>query len=120
MKRVIFSTLAIGLALWMGGVGLHALPGSDVWWLMRPAWIAVYILLLLPFALGFGRFERSAAATPEYPAWRLVSGGVLMCAGLGLLALDGVAGVGWFSLQTGVLMLLFAGAIIAGVNPLRK
>jgi hypothetical protein len=114
------STLAIGLALWMGGVGLHVLPGTDVWWLMRPAWIAVYILVLLPFALGFGRFERSAAAQPEYPTWRLVSGGVLMCAGLGLLALDGVTGDGWFGLQTWVLLLLFAGAIIAGVNPLRK
>ena len=114
------STLAIGVALWFGGVGLHALPGSGAWWLMRPAWIAVYILFLLPIALGFGRFERSAAASPAYSTWRLVLGGVLVCAGLGLLALEGVAGEGWLGLRTWVLLLLFAGAVIAGINPLRK
>ena len=114
------STLAIGLALWLNGIGLHALPGSATWWLMRPVWIVVYILALLPFALGFGRFERSSAASRVSAAWRLVLGGVLLCAGLGLLALDGIAGEGWLGLRTGVLFLLFAGAIIAGINPLRK
>jgi hypothetical protein len=80
----------------------------------------VYILFLLPIALGFGRFERSAAASPAYSTWRLVLGGVLVCAGLGLLALEGVAGEGWLGLRTWVLLLLFAGAVIAGINPLRK
>lgn len=114
------STLAIGIALMLGGTGLHALPGSTSWWLMRPAWIVVYLLVLLPFALGFGRFERSPAGTRLPATWRLVSGGVLICAGLGLLALDGVAGAGWFGLRIWVLSLLFAGAAIAGINPLRR
>ena len=114
------STLAIGIALWWDGVGLHAVPGSAAWWLMRPAWIAVYLLALLPFALGFGRFERSSAAARTPSSWRLVTGGLLMCAGLGLLALDGVAGEGWFGLRLWVLLLVFAGAAIAGINPMRR
>ena len=37
------------------------MPGSGAWWALRPVWLVVYLLALLPFALGFGRFERSAA-----------------------------------------------------------
>jgi fucose 4-O-acetylase-like acetyltransferase len=114
------STLAIGAALLVGGAGLHAQPGSEAWWLLRPAWILVYLLALLPFALGFGRFERSAASAAKLPALRLVCGGILIGAGLGLLALDGVAGAGWLGLRPGVLTAVFLGAVLAGVNPLRR
>ena len=114
------STLAIGIALWLDGAGLNALPGSETWWMMRPVWIVVYLAVLVPFALGFGRFERSPAGTHIHSSWRLVTGGVLICAGLGLLALDGVAGEGWLGLRFWVLLLPFAGAVLAGINPLRK
>jgi len=114
------STLAIGAASWFGGVGLDITPGSGSWWAMRPLWIGTYLLALLPFALGFGRFERSPASGRIYPGWRLVVGALLMCAGLGLLALDGIAGGGPFGLRLGTLFMLFAGAALAGVNPLRK
>jgi len=43
-----------------------------------------------------------------------------MCAGLGLLALDGVAGEGWLGLRIWVLLMVFAGAVIAGINPMRR
>jgi fucose 4-O-acetylase-like acetyltransferase len=114
------STLAIGCALLFNDAGLAAIPGSATWWAIRPVWILVYLLALLPFALGFGRFERSAAADRIHPSWRLVSGAILICAGLALLALDGVAGDGWLGLRVAVLVLPFAGAALAGVNPFRK
>jgi hypothetical protein len=114
------STLTIGAALWFDGIGLHVTPGSTEWWLLRPVWLAVYLLALLPFALGFGRFERSGAGQRTLPAWRLAGGALLICAGLALLALDGVAGDGWLGLRVGVLLLPFAGAVVAGVNPLRR
>ena len=113
------STLSIGAALLLGDIGLNAIPGSGAWWLMRPAWISVYLIALLPFALLFGRFERSAAAETIYPPWRLVTSAILACAGLALVALDGVAGDGPFGLREWVL-LPFAGAILAGVNPFRR
>jgi hypothetical protein len=114
------STLAIGVALWFDGAGLAVAPGSGSWWAMRPLWIAVYLLALLPFALGFGRFERSPGSSRNYAGGRLVAGALLVCAGLALLALDGIAGDGWGGLRIGVLMMVFAGAVLAAVNPLRK
>ncbi len=114
------STLAIGGALLLNDIGLEVMPGSGSWWAIRPVWILVYLLALLPFALGFGRFERSAAGDRIHPPWRLVSGAILICAGLALLALDGVAGDGWLGLRVVILLLPFAGAVLAGVNPFRK
>jgi len=49
-----------------------------------------------------------------------VSAALLICGGLGLLALDGVAGEGWLGLRVWVLLLPFSGAALAGVNPLRR
>jgi uncharacterized membrane protein YidH (DUF202 family) len=114
------STLAIGSALLLGGAGLVVTPGTGSWWAMRPVWIAVYLLALLPFALGFGRFERSPASSRVYPVPRLAAGAMLVCAGLALLALDGITGGGWLGLRIDVLLLLFLGAVLAGVNPLRN
>ena len=114
------STLAIGCALLFGGIGLDVYPGTAAWWAMRPVWLVVYLVALLPFALGFGRFERSAAGDSTYPPWRLVSAAIMICAGLALLALDGVVGDGWLGLRPVALLLPFAGALLAGVNPFRK
>ncbi len=114
------STLAIGGAMLFNDVGLRVMPGSGAWWAIRPVWILVYLLALLPFALGFGRFERSAPATLIHSSWRLVAGAILVCAGLASLALNGVVGGRWLGLQTGALLLPFAGAVLAGINPLRK
>jgi hypothetical protein len=114
------STLAIGGAMLFNDVGLRVMPGSGAWWAIRPVWILVYLLALLPFALGFGRFERSAPGTRIHSSWRLVSGAILVCAGLASLALNGVVGGRWLGLQTGALLLPFAGAVLAGINPLRK
>lgn len=114
------STLSIGAAMLLGDAGLEVAPGSGAWWALRPVWLVVYLLALLPFALGFGRFERSAAAQPVPPARQLVIGALLICTGLALLALDGVAGEGWLGLKVGVLLLPFLGAALAAVNPLRK
>lgn len=104
----------------LGNVGLEITPGSGLWWLIRPVWLAVYLAALLPFALGFGRFERSPAADTIYPTGRLVVAALLICGGLGLLALGGVVGDGWLGLSVWVLLLPFTGAALAGINPLRR
>jgi energy-coupling factor transporter transmembrane protein EcfT len=114
------STLAIGCALLFDDIGLKVMPGSETWWALRPVWLLVYLLALLPFALGFGRFERGASGEHIHSSWRLVTGAIFICAGLAMLALDGVAGDGWLGLRPVVLLLPFAGAALAGVNPLRK
>jgi len=114
------STLVIGAALLLGDVGLTVTPGSASWWVARPVWMGIYALALVPFALGFGRFEQRRAGTRAIAAWRLVAGATLACGGLALVALDGVAGDGWLGLRLWVLALPFVGAAIAGVNPFRQ
>jgi hypothetical protein len=112
------ATLVIGLALLLGNIGLAVVPGSGTWWALRPAWLAVYLLALTPLALLFGRFERGRAAVPSATAWRLVIGAAMVCSGLALLALDGIGGGGWLGLRLWVLVLPFAGSVLAGVLPI--
>lgn len=114
------SSLVIGAAVLLGDVGLTVTPGGSSWWVARPLWMGVYALVLVPFALGCGRFERGGAGARPIAAWRSVAGATLACGGLALLALNGVAGDGWLGLQLWVLALPFAGAALAGVNPLAK
>jgi hypothetical protein len=112
------STLVIGLALVLGDVGLTVEPGSGRWWLLRPVWLAAYVVALTVLALAFSRFERGGAAGRATSAWRQVLGALLVCGGLALIALYGVGG-GFLGLSFWV-VLPFAGALLAGVNPLKK
>ena len=114
------STLVIGAALLLGDAGLTVIPGSAMWWAMRPVWLGMFALALVPFSLGFGRFERAGASGRAVPAKRLVAGAALVCGGLALLALGGVGGDGWLGLRIGVLLLPFLGAVLAGINPLAR
>lgn len=109
------STLVIGAALVLGNVGLTMEPGSGVWWAARPGWMLVYLAALAVCALSFSRFERGGAGAHPATAWRQVVGAASVCAGLALLALDGIGGDGWLGLRVGVLVLPFAGAALAGV-----
>lgn len=109
--------LWIGLAHRLGGLGLHSAPGTGEWWRGRPLWIATLALVLLPLVLLFGRFERPGPVARTPPAWRLVAGAALFVAGLAALALDGIAGDGWFGLRLGVLALPLAGAVLIGITP---
>jgi fucose 4-O-acetylase-like acetyltransferase len=62
-------------------------PLSAAWWALRPAWIALCAICLLPFLFGFRWAERPAAATPgRVSGVMAVIGGVLAAAGLGILA----------------------------------
>ncbi|UCC71946.1 MAG: acyltransferase [Gemmatimonadota bacterium] len=113
------STLVIGGAIWLGYIGLTLEPGSGAWWAARPLWLSVYALGLALFALAFMRFERGGAAA-TVAAWRQVLGAGLVCGGLALLALHGIGGDGPLGLRLWVLLLPFAGAALAGVNPLGR
>jgi surface polysaccharide O-acyltransferase-like enzyme len=114
------STLVTGLALQLGSVGLTVEPGSGAWWAARPLWLALSVLALAPLALVFGRFERGGTRGPAVGAWRQVVGAGLVCGGLSLLALFGIAGDGWLGLSWWVLLLPFVGATLGGVNPVAR
>ncbi|MDJ0853051.1 MAG: acyltransferase [Myxococcota bacterium] len=103
--------LVIGLANWLGGLGLGLAPDSAAWWLSRPLWITILTAALLPWVVVFGRFEWHArerrAAVP--PAWQLVVGAALVCAALGTLARGGIGRDDVLGLRLEVVLLAFVG-----------
>lgn len=82
-------------ALLIGAVALAPLGflrpeiGSTDWWALRPVWIVVLALLLVPFVMAFGRFERSSEGLPTPRSIAPVQLGtavIMLIAGLSLLA----------------------------------
>ncbi len=107
--------LAIGALMQLGGPGLGLVPGTGIWWLARVPWVLALGVLLIPFLIIFGRFERPGARSGSPPGTgRLLVGSACFCAGIGLLALEGVGG-GALGLRAGVLALPFVGAAFGQV-----
>jgi hypothetical protein len=110
--------LAVGLANLLGGIGLHAIPGSRGWWLARVPWFAALgamMALLLPLV---GRFERASAPPPEFrPSTpRVLSGAVLVSAGIALLALGGIGTSGGLGARGVVVAGTVIGAMLLGAT----
>lgn len=110
------------VAAWLlGGAGLNVAPGSGDWWLARPVWFALYIIVLLPLIALFSPFERmrSMGGTPKHvPHWRLILGLLLICAGLALTAAISIASPeGVTGLRIWVVALPFIGAGLVGFGP---
>lgn len=85
--------VVVGLSLAFGGFGLRVEPGTAVWWFYRPLWIAVLVAGLLPFLAIFGRFESGSRVRGANGAGTLQAslGAVITCAGLTVLALNGIS-----------------------------
>ena len=99
-----------GLAMLGGGTGLGAQPESFLWWVLRVPWLTAYLLVLLPLVALFARFERLPHGTPPAP-WRMVAGSLLASAGIGVLAYEGLTGVG--SSEALLLVGTLAGLLLA-------
>jgi hypothetical protein len=104
------TTLVVLAAYLAGGIGLRLEPGSAEWWWTRLPWVMANAIALAPLVVAFGGFERPRATKgPPAPAWRYVVGALLTCAGLALLAAQGVGGYGRFGLNVWGLALAVAG-----------
>jgi hypothetical protein len=115
--------LVMVIAWLMGGIGLHIMPGTGIWWLSRPIWFVLYVIALLPMIAIFARFEQ-ARKMPEreapVPHWRLVTGLLLICAGLGLTAAMSIASpLGVTGVRLWLVALPFVGAALVGFGPVR-
>ena len=106
--------IAIGVGIALGGTGFGIAPLTATWWLSRPVWFAVLVLLTVGLIAIFGRFERPARDDrPAPPWWRPALATVFLCAGLGFLAAIGIAdedGLNGF-----VLSLPIVGVVVGGV-----
>jgi surface polysaccharide O-acyltransferase-like enzyme len=112
--------LLVGLAFWQLPSVLAQHPGTLPWWWTRPLWVLAYTVASLPFLLIFARFERptTETSTRPVPVSLQLAGCVIACAGLAMLALDGVGGQGWLGLRWIPLLTPLLGAGVAGFGPL--
>jgi len=95
--------IVVGIAYQLGGLGLSEPPGSGFWWAMRPLWLALFTLVLMPFVLIFMR-----------PGpWQAMIGALMTCGGLIVMAMRGLGaenfiGVDWIAVTLVVLGVLVA------------
>jgi hypothetical protein len=107
------TTLVVLAAYLAGGIGLRLEPASAAWWWARLPWVIANAIALAPLVVAFGRFERPRATkAPPAPAWRYVVGALMTCAGLALLAAQGVGGYGPLGLNVAGLTLVLAGIVL--------
>ena len=110
----------IGVLYLAGGLGLGLEPGTLAWWISRPLWMAVLIVLLLPLTLLLSPLERLSRSTEPSTTspLRQVSGAMMICLGVALLALFGIGGGPLARLDLASFALVALGAGIGGL--LRK
>lgn len=109
----------VALLYLAGGAGLGIEPGTTEWWWSRPVWIAILFLLLLPVALLLSPLERRGrpADAPVPAAGRQVSGAIIICLGVSLLAMYGYGGGPIERLDLISLAMVVVGSGIAGLLP---
>jgi hypothetical protein len=109
----------VALLYLIGGFGLGIEPGTQEWWITRPIWIAVLLLLLLPVALSLSPLERRARSkNVSVPApLRQVTGAMMICLGVSLLAMYGYGGGPLPNLDLYAFAMVVAGAGISGLLP---
>ena len=101
------------------GFGFGIEPGTPAWWWTRPIWIGVLLLLLFPVALVLSPLERRGRGPDAKipPAGRQITGAILLCLGISLLAVFGYGG-GVFAGQDVVsFALVLVGAELSGLLP---
>ena len=102
-----------------GSIGLGIEPGTSDWWWSRPVWILILFVLLLPVALLLSPLERRGrAADAAIPSVvRQITGAIMICLGVALLALYGYGGGPIERLDLMSFGLVIVGSGISGVLP---
>ncbi len=111
--------VVIALLYLAGGLGLGIEPGTLAWWLTRPVWIGVLMILLTPAALALSPLERRSRS-PDAPipsAARQIIGALMICLGVSLLAMYGYAGGPIPRLDLAAFGLVLFGSGISGLLP---
>lgn len=107
--------LIIGAFFWLMPTLLQAIPGSPDWWIVRPIWVLVFLVLMLALLPLFLTLEKVVTANERHNSslLRIFIAGVLMCGGLALLAGNGVTGSGPLGLNWLACTLPIVGGFVA-------
>lgn len=112
--------LLVAMSLLVGGFGLRLEPGSGLWWLTRPLWMAALLAVLFPLVALFGSLESgSRASEGSLPGpMRATLGALLASGGLTFLALQGTASETSLGVNLVPVIAAFAGVALSAV-PIR-
>jgi fucose 4-O-acetylase-like acetyltransferase len=114
----------VAVLLPVGGPGLHIAPGTGLWWVTRPLWWAVLIVVTFGFVLALGKVENPRPDDRPSPAvWRPVLATAAVCAGLAVMANSGLVserGVTWIWPLLPVVGLLGLGMVRVGRAPAKS
>lgn len=109
--------VVVSASYFLGGLGLGIEPGTQAWWLTRPAWLVLLYALLLPLTLVMSVFERLPrspdARVPS--AGRQVGGALMICLGIAYLALFGYGSAPLPHLDIGAFVMVVAGSWFSGL-----
>jgi hypothetical protein len=126
MTFYLWNMTAVVLAaviLFPTGIAPQPEPLSAAWWWLRPAWILICAICMIPFLLGFRWAERPAAPPPPAALGvaaiaRAVFGVAAAAAGLSILTVDAFPVPGEVvALPTIGAALVVVGAALLRVNP---
>jgi len=114
-------SLVAAAGLFTFGGALFAIePGTTVWWVTRPLWLALLVTVALALVMVFARFEWRISDAPAPRSRRVVTVGILLIAG----SAAAVAGVGITSPDAVVNWSIpgaaIAGAAMLGALPARR
>jgi peptidoglycan/LPS O-acetylase OafA/YrhL len=111
--------ILVALLYLADGAGLGFEPGTISWWLSRPIWMIILLGLLVPVALLLSPLERSARSPDSSitSSVRQVSGAMMICLGVALLAMFGYGGSPFPGLDLASFTLVAVGAGIGGLLP---
>ena len=111
--------ILVALLYLAGGAGLGFEPGTISWWFSRPTWMIILLGLLVPVALLISPLERSARSpnSPITSSVRQVSGAMMICLGVALLAMFGYGGIPLPGLDLASFTLVAVGAGIGSLLP---
>ena len=103
-----------------GGIAFEIEPGTTVWWVTRPVWVAVLTMVTAGLVAVFARFEWRISTEPPPTKRRYVVGGVLLTAGsAAAVAYFGLASetatINWF-----IPIAAIVGAALVGALPRRS
>ena len=108
--------IVFGAILYLsGGFGLNLEPGTGAWWYSRPVWVGVLIVLLVPVALLLSPMERRGSGDKLPSALRQITGAIMACLGIALLALYGYGGGPLPHLDIFAFLLFLVGSALTGL-----
>ena len=113
------SLLAAGGLFTFGGVAFGVEPGTTLWWFTRPVWLAALVAVTALLVAVFARFEWRIRSDRLPSRVRVVTAGVLLCAGsAGAVAWWGLAAedatINWI-----IPVAAIVGAVLIGAYPRR-